>query len=108
MRNKRKDKDKAQKERKTMSKKIKKLECDGFRTVVNPEEPFDAGEHFASVAARREFGRNGKVGALRIDSWTTDGRFTTYTAFIGRYEKRNRCLTGRNFTFIVEFEELAA
>lgn len=91
-----------------MSKKIKKWECDGFRTVINPEEPFDAGEHFASVAARREFGRNGTVGALRLDSWTTDGSCTTYTAFIGRYDKRDRCLTGRNITFTVVFDLVAA
>ena len=90
-----------------MSGKIGKWSCDGFRTVVNPIEPFDAGEHFAGIAARREYGKNGVVGALRLDSWTPDGKCRTYNAFIGRYDKETRSTTGHNIFLTVMFEEVA-
>lgn len=37
----------------------------------------------AGFLARREYGRRGTVGALRLDSWAEDGSSHTYEAFIG-------------------------
>ena len=88
-----------------MNKRITKWKCDGFRSVVNPEGSFDPGKHFAEVAARRYYGRKGEVGALKLDSRTEDGRFSYYSAFIGRWN--NGCMNGHNIMFIVEFDEEA-
>ena len=38
----------------------------------------------ADILARREFGRRGTVVAIRLDSWSEDGKAHTYEAFIGR------------------------
>lgn len=56
--------------------------CDGCRPVIQSGD-FAAGLYFAGVLARREYGRRGTVGPCRINSWSTDGSFREYDAFIG-------------------------
>ena len=56
----------------------------------------------AGILARREFGRRGTVVAIRLDSWSEDGKAHTYEAFIGRAptaseaRKYGNGVTGRN------------
>ena len=63
------------------------------------------GEHNNNIAwdaaktfAKRIYGTNGKVGALRLDSWTQGGLVTTWDVFLGR---RGRTIewtvTGKNY-----------
>ena len=77
--------------------------CDGFRPVVcDGETDIDPAEIFAGRAARREYGRGGRVAALRLDSWTPDGRFATYEAFIGRRASDGNGTVGHNIWIVIE------
>lgn len=62
--------------------------------------PSEIGELFAQRKARRLFGRAGRVGALRLDSWLSDGTLMEFDAFIGRPAPGGG-LCGRNVRFTV-------
>lgn len=82
-----------------------KFMCDGCRSVIRDgEDDFDAGEYFAGIMARREYGRRGHVGPCRLDSWTEDGLCCEYDAFIGVYD--GNCMVGRNVRFSVITERI--
>lgn len=61
-----------------------RFECEGFRAVMACDAR-QAAEIFAQRLARREFGRNGRVGALRLDTWSEDGSTHRFEAFVGRH-----------------------
>ena len=50
---------------------------------IRVDDPSDAARVFAGRTARADYGRRGCVGALRLDSWSEDGTFCSYEAFIG-------------------------
>lgn len=80
-----------------------KFMCDGCRSVIrNRDDGFDAGEYFAGVIARREYGLRGHVGPCRLDSWTEDGRIGEYDAFIG--VSNGNGMVGHNVHFTVTTE----
>lgn len=84
-----------------------KYKCDGCRAVVrdtDEDQDFDAGEYFAGVMARREYGRRGHVGPCRLDSWTEDGMCEEYDAFVGVSDGNG--MTGRNIRFVVTKEKV--
>ena len=51
------------------------------RVAIDSEHP---ARDAANILARREFGKRGTVVAIRLDSWSEDGKSHTYEAFIGR------------------------
>jgi hypothetical protein len=57
-------------------------------------------EHFALMKARKEFGRNGRVGACRVDGEMSDGSSFQVNAFIG-YGAKDGTTTGHNVYFTV-------
>ena len=65
----------------------------------NARESRSIGAYAAEILARRIYGRNGTIGAFRLDSWSTDNSFFTYDAFLG--ESRDDGITGRNYTLYV-------
>ena len=82
-----------------------KFKCDGCRSVNRDgNEGFDAGEYFAGIMARREYGRRGHVGPCRLESWTEDGTCGEYEAFIG--VSNGNGMTGRNVRFSVITEQV--
>lgn len=80
-----------------------KYSCKGCRSVIRDcDDSFDAGEYFAGVMARREYGRRGHVGPCRLNSWTEDGRCGEYEAFVG--VSNGKGMTGHNIRFVVTVE----
>ena len=75
--------------------------CDGCKPVIRDTETedFNAGEYFAGVMARREYGRRGHVGPCRFNSWTEDGMCEEYDAFIGISNRDG--MSGHNIRFVV-------
>ena len=55
---------------------------DGMRAVT-ADGATPAAHIFARRLARREYGRRGRVGLVRLDSWTASGQTHTFQAFIG-------------------------
>lgn len=71
--------------------------ADGFRPVV-AESAAEAARIFANRQARRDYGRAGVHLALRLDSWTQNGRSHAFQVFIGKALPREASGTvqGRN------------
>jgi hypothetical protein len=68
--------------------------CTGFRRVA-AETPHQAAMIFANRAARRAFGRRGYCRVIRHASWTKNGMWHSFEAFIGYDVSRNET-TGYN------------
>lgn len=81
--------------------------CDGFRAIrAKEDEGIDPARILAERAARREYGRRGCVAALRLDSWTQDGRCSTYEAFIGRPATDGNGIAGHNIWLTIITERI--
>lgn len=84
-----------------------KHSCKGCRSVIrDSDEWFSAGEYFAGVLARREYGRRGHVGVCRLNSMTEDGRINEFEAFVGVSDGHG--MTGKNIHFVVTSEQVEA
>lgn len=77
--------------------------CNGHRSV-RAESLHAAGEKFARIKAHR-LGTRGRVGACRVDSWARDGSAATFQAYIGRYNKQECTLAGKNEWYVVRVAE---
>ena len=76
-----------------------KFECDAFRPVY--AETFkDAARVFAERYARKHFGRNSGVGALRCESQRADNSAQTWNAFVGH--KKGSYTIGHNTHFLIK------
>ncbi len=84
---------------------IRKFVCSGFRGLKAPSASY-AAALFADRQARREYGRRGYCRAVRLDSWTENGKSHTFEAFIGRPVPRDNATRGRNVWLTVH--EVAA
>lgn len=71
----------------------------GHRNVA-AESPNQAAEVFALRKGRRAYGRAARVGALRVDGYTRDGRVHIFQAFIG-YPAEGGGTCGHDVTFNV-------
>ena len=67
-------------------------------------EPNDRAGYAARILARREYGRSGRVGALRHDCSTTDYSMHTYEAFVG-YPAAGGGICGRSIWLYVPGKE---
>ncbi len=61
----------------------------------------EAAQLFAERKARKLYGRNAEVGALRQDGYCPDGSYANYQAFVGRPNKKERNISGGNVHFSV-------
>ena len=75
---------------------MKKYTCSDTRPIIC-EDQSSAASIAAGRIARRIFGKSARVGALRCDSWASDGSSATYEAFVGR--KCADGITGKNVWF---------
>lgn len=80
-----------------------KHSCAGFRPIVT-DGSVEVGRVFAERFARREYGKRGAVGTCRLESWSPDGRFAHYGAFVG--VRRDGGIVGSNYGFTVETERV--
>ena len=60
-----------------------KIKCSGVRGVMECENIRDAVDHFGGIIARRLHGKRGYVRAKRQDSWSTDGKSSTWEIYTG-------------------------
>ena len=75
----------------------------GFRSVSAASHQ-DAAERFGVTAARRLFGRRGRVGALTAGAYTVDGTIQEWSVFIGRPGRGGRTTTGYTVHLVVHTE----
>jgi hypothetical protein len=73
--------------------------CENHKPI-NAESFTAAAEIFALRKARATYGRSGRVGALRLDSYSVNGRLAEFDAFIGRPSGRNET-SGANVRFTI-------
>lgn len=66
--------------------------------------PKAAATVFAARFARKRYGPQGAVGAVRLDHWHESGRCSTFEAFVGR-RTADGGVSGRNEWFTVYVEE---
>lgn len=85
-----------------------KYTCKGYRPIVMDTECEDINPArvFAERMARREYGRRGQVGALRLDSYTQDGTCSAYEAFIGAPASDGNGIVGHNVWLCVTCEKV--
>jgi hypothetical protein len=77
----------------------------GFRPA-RAYDATEAAEIFADRLSRREFGKLGRVGALRLDSHTVEGGKTVawhFVAYVGRLSRGegSGTISGHNIQFTV-------
>lgn len=77
-----------------------KFTTDSTRPII-AESRREAAEIAAGRLARKGFGKNGRVGALREDGWNS--MMTRYQAFIGRRTAPNQ-ISGHNVWITVYSE----
>jgi len=75
--------------------------CSGFRPV-KAESNKEAASIFANREARKRFGRNWYARTVNASSWSQDGSFVEYDAFIGYTPLgQPNCTAGTSYRFTV-------
>lgn len=86
-----------------------KYTCENHKPVTADSHQ-DAAAIFAERKARAENGKQGRVGALNCNSWSSDNTLWEYDAFIGspgrRIDNEQNSIVGRNIRFTVYLEEV--
>jgi hypothetical protein len=80
---------------------MKTFTCDNHK-AVEIDSMEQAATIFALRKATAKFGKQARVGALRMDCWDENGRFAEFDAFIGyRPDPKRNEISGHNVRFIV-------
>lgn len=85
--------------------------CDNHRPLdaASIDSMREAAEHFALLKAKKEYGRNARVGAIMQNSVRTDGKMGEYNAFIGKpsiFKHEKGSTVGRSITLCVNIVDL--
>lgn len=86
---------------------MKTFHYTGHRSIVADDEienMKDAAEVFAGRKARAAFGRKGYARTCNLESWSQDGAFGEFNAFIG-YRTGQHETTGYNVRFTVHITQ---
>lgn len=86
---------------------MKTYHCENHRPIVASEDIEDikaAAEAFAGRKARAAFGRKGYARTCNLESWSQDGAFGEFNAFIG-YRTGQHETTGYNVRFTVRITQ---